>query len=74
MAKIVCGKGGVESIVGPRLIAKVLEASVEDEGTDRRDFAPGYPSLQRGLSISGNFDQYLKSRYQDHREEHSAEL
>lgn len=55
VAEIVCGKGSVESIVRPRLVAKVLEASVEDEGTDRRDLAYGNPSLWRESSTPGRF-------------------
>lgn len=74
VAKIVCGKGSVESIVRPRLITKVLKASIEDKGTDRRDLALGNPSLRRVLSTPGNLNQYLKFSYQCNREEHSAEL
>lgn len=55
MAKIVCGKDSVQPIIGPRLLAKVLKASIEDEGTDRRDFADGNPSLWRGPLIPGIF-------------------
>lgn len=45
VAKIVGGKDSVQPIICPRLLAKVLKASIEDEGTDRRDFADGNPSL-----------------------------
>lgn len=57
MAKIVRGKGSVESLIRPRLLTKVLEAGVEDESTDRRDFTRGDPSLCRELPTYGKVDQ-----------------
>lgn len=60
VAKIVCGKGSVEPTVRPRLLAKVLKASIEDEGADRWDFTLGNPPLLRGLLGPGISDQCLK--------------
>jgi hypothetical protein len=59
VAKIVRSKSSVESIIRPRLFTEVLEAGVENEGTNGWNLANGDPSLWRGLLISGNFDQYL---------------
>lgn len=45
VAKIVYSKDSVEPILGPLLLATVLEGGVENEGTDGRDLASGDPSL-----------------------------
>src|ERR1019366_5367460 len=47
--KIVCREGRVESVICPRLLAEVLEASVQDEGADWRDFTCRNASLYNGF-------------------------
>lgn len=50
VAEIVCREGGVEAIVSPGLLTKVLKASVEDESADRWELACGNAGLRRGSS------------------------